>query len=197
MISRRRRIELAAALASAVMANLTRERIRKQYFKYLGLLYKEGNELEVFLALRRFPRRNGARIDLQLVSGQITQREAYRKIKRRCADVYARHLNEAEIADINLDSRAYRQLTRRMAFQVLKAFEGVDPDDKTAVCISMAKTWHQFVRELHQMYNLPTVRRLRNIIHPESLAELQVLDSDDFETIITPADLARLEKIVE
>ena len=194
MISKRKR-ELDKQYAKAVRG-ADPAATRHEWRRLLAIQYQEDGDMEIFKELRRKPRINGARRDQEYMRGTLTAKQTFRQIKSKCADAYVSRLNRYGIANIDMANPAYRAITRNMALQVVHAFDGVDPDDKAAVCIPMARTWNQFVRTLHAKYGLPTVKQIQQNIPPESDAEKTVLDSNDFETRMTPIQKARWEAAV-
>lgn len=196
MISRQRKRELDERYAKAIRG-ADRETTRHEWNKYLADLYKEDGDLQIFISLRRGPRINGARVDNMLMVGEIDRREAFVLIREKCADLYVKKLNQYGLADIDLGSGVYRSITREMALQVIHAFKGIDPTDKTVVCTNMAKTWHQFVKLLHNAYGLPSVRLIQGRTSPESDAEDSVLIADEFETKMTPGERSILESEID
>ncbi len=165
----------------------------RHWFKYLTALWKEDGDMYVFRELREVPRTNGADVDRQLMSGEITKRQAFNQIRVRCIDSYASRLKRFGIAEIDMASRPYLEIRREMGIQVVRAFEGIDPTDKTAVCTAMAKTWNNLVELLHAQYGLPTVKEMQVKLPATSDAEKLVLDSEDFETRMTSRERAKIE----
>lgn len=190
-----RRRELKQAYRQAVR-NADQRETENQWAIFLAAHWLEDGDLRIFADLRRRPRMNGARLDQELMAGTKTPRQVFHQIRDRCADRYALALNRYGIASIDITDATYRQMTRRMGLEVLQAFQGVDPADATAVCVAMAKTWHQFVRRLHAQHGLPTVRAMKRAMAAESDAEEGVVESDDFQTTLTPAEEAAWEAVV-
>ena len=183
-MTRERLWELQARYTAAVKGSTKKEELH-QWLRYLTFLWKEDEDPQIFLILRQPARSNGGRLAQQFAEGQKTLRELFHGIRKFCMDEYASSLNAYGIADIDTTSEPYRLLTKKIAFEVLQAFKGVDPADKTAMCVSMAMNWHHFVKLLHAEHGLPTVRELKDTVNYESDAEKTVLDRADFETKMT------------
>lgn len=190
-----RRRELKQIYRQAIR-NATPQETRRHWRLYLKALYLENDDYRIFAELRARARWNGAGIDRALLAGTLTPRQAFRQIRRDCADVYAEALNRFDLATIDIEGAAYLQLTREMALQVLQAFRDVDVQDDSAVCHAMAKTWHQFARALHAQHGLPSPRTMRRDTPSDSDAEEVVVESDDFETTMTPEERAAWEAAV-
>ena len=186
MITQKRKAELTQQYRRAVKG-ATKDETRHEWLVYLASLWKEDGDTTIFMDIRARARTNGAQVDIQFLRGMITPRQFFRQIRVRCADIYAADLTTYGLANIDQTTPAYRMLTREIALEVLEAFESVDINDPTAVCVAMASTWHRWVAQLHEAYGLPSPRELRGQkMHEESDAETAVLDSDDFQTKMTP-----------
>ncbi len=195
MITPERRTKLKSIYRRAVL-NTDQAKTQLRWFEYLAALWLEGGDLEIFFELRELPRQNAANLDRQFMSGEITERQIFNQIRRQCADLYATRLNKFGIAEIDITSSIYLQISREMAIQVIRAWQDIDPTDKTKVCIAMAKLWHNFVKLLHAQYGLPTVKEMRVRLTARSDAEEFVLDSEDFETRMTVRERARIEAVI-
>ncbi len=191
----KRQEELKRIYRKAVR-NADQRETEHQWALYLAALWLEDGDLRIFADLRRRPRMNGARLDQELMAGTKPPRQVFNQIRERCADRYALALNRYGLATIDIAAPIYRRMTRRMGLEVLQAFQGVDAADKPAVCVAMAKTWHQFVRRLHAQHGLPTVRAMKRAMVNESDAEKGVVESDDFQTKMTRAEEAAWEAVV-
>lgn len=172
------------------------------YNHYLATLHVELDDhgrpsFHIFLALRLKARNNAYRADMDLVSGNITRRVFAQRLRKYCIDLYARELNRHGLATIDTDTEEWIRLRRRMTTEVVKAIEGFDPDDKDALCVPMAKTWHRFVSVVHARYGLPTVREMRRHVGEESDIERTVVKTDDFETRMTPQERSDIEADIE
>ena len=190
-----RRRELRKIYSRAVRRATQQETI-VAWLEYLTAFYKEDGDLRIFSIIRTRARNNGGRLDEQLLRGEIEPREHFHKIRVRCADRYALDLNRCGLADIDITVAAYKRMTKNLAIEVLQALKGVNPDDKTAFCTAMAKTWNQLVRKLHNRYGLPSVQDLRAKVPPDSDAEEAVLDSGDFDTPMTQQERDDWEALV-
>lgn len=179
--------ELRKTYSRAVRYASQRETM-EAWLRYLAALYKEAGDLRFFSIIRVRPRSNGARLDEQLLRGEITPRQHFRGIRYRCADLYAKELNFYGVASIDITDQDYQDMTKNLAIEVLQALKGVDPDDKTEFCTAMAKTWNKLVRVLHGRYGLPDVQTLRAKVSPDSEAEEAVLDRNVFDTPMTPRE---------
>ncbi len=168
----------------------TPQKKRHAYRVLLSALFHDDGDLRIFHELRHRPRLNGARIDIEFMSRELTVKQAFLQIRSQCQDAYAERLNKYGIVEIDLESRRYRDITREMAYQVLQAFTGVvvDMEDKTEVCTRMARTWHQFVRALHAEYGLPGARKIQRGTSDESEAETNVIASNKFITQMTQSE---------
>lgn len=195
MITRERRKELASRYALGIKGQ-DRNGVRHQWFKHQTALFNEGDDHQIFIDLRSYPRKNGAKLDKQLLSKEITPKEFFYKLRTGCADVYASALNRYGLARIDITDPEYRKFTRDMALRTLQIFRNVDPDNETEVCIAMAKSWHLFVRRLHIKYGLPATSKFRDKMIPESDAEETVLAGDDFDIPITKRERDDWERIV-
>ena len=175
---------------------LAPEQRKRADLRELAELYKSEGDLRVFAALRKRPRRDGAKLDLMLLAREITPRDFFRRLRKECADEYALGLNNSGVVRVDIRSQEHKRMTRGLALLVLQAFKNVDPDDKSAVCVAMARTWHRFVKIIHRRYGLPTVQQLRAVTKPESIAEELVLESNYFEIPMTAEEKADWEQKV-
>ncbi len=197
MITRERKSELTQQYTRAVKGS-TKDETRHEWLIYLASLWKEDGDTRVFMDIRAPARTNGAEVDLQFMRGMITPRQFFLRLRAECADVYAADLTTYGLATIDQTTPAYQTLTREAALEVLEAFEGVDINNPTAVCLAMATTWHRLVAQLHELYGLPSPRELRGEkMHEESDAETAVLEIDDFQTKMTPGKRRGWEAKVE
>ncbi len=197
MTTQKRKSELAQEYRRAVKGS-TKDETRHEWLVYLAALWKEDGDTRVFMDIRARARTNGAQVDIQFMRGNITPRMFFLRLRLECADVYATDLTTYGLASIDQATPAYQTLTREAALEVLEAFESVDINDPTAVCVAMASTWHRLVAQIHELYGLPSPRELRGEkMHEESDAETAVLDSDDFQTKMTPGKRRGWEAKVE
>ncbi len=197
MTTQKRKSELAQEYRRAVKGS-TKDETRHEWLVYLASLWKEDGDTTIFMDIRAPARTNGAQVDLRFMQGKITPRQFFLRLRAECADVYATDLTTYGLASIDQTAPAYRALTREAALEVLEAFEDVDANDPTAVCVAMATTWHRLVAKVHEAYGLPSPRELRGQkMHEESDTETAVLDSDDFQTKMTPGKRRGWEAKVE
>ena len=128
-----------------------------------------------------------------MLNSRIDRRLYAKRLRKYCIDVYAKELTRYQLADIDTESLIWTRLARRMIIECVKEFDGVDPEDKDAVCTGMARTWNRFVQVVHRVYALPTVKEMRKHVREESDVEKVVMDSNDFETRMTPRERASIE----
>lgn len=188
----RRKRELDAEYKRAVM-NATQEETNRAWFRYLVAFWKEDGDPRIFIALRQQPRSNGSRADYQLMDGTKTPREAIANLTTYCVNLYASLLNEYDLATIDITSPEHLEMIHTLGPEVIKAFRGVDPTDKTVVCTAMAMTWHRFVTLIHAQHGFPLPSALRGAALSESDAEEEVLERDDFETRMTARERAAIK----
>jgi len=192
VISRRDKRKLDSRYVRAVRGQ-DRATRRRLYLQYLADVYKAGGDLEIFVALAQKPRMNGLKTDLGLLNGDLTVKQAFRRIRERTANLYVENLVQYGLAEIDIESHKYKRITRELALCYLQEFKGVDHTDRTAFCTSAAKTWHQVVRVLHNRYDLPDVRAIQEFRRGDSQAEDDVIQGDNFETSMTDQERADWE----
>ncbi len=164
----------------------TKAETQHHWLIYLASLWEEDGNTRIFMDIRVRARTRGAQLDIKFLSGEITLKEFFTQLRTQCEGAYATDLTRYGLAQIDQTTKAYRALTRGVALEVLEAFENVDINDKTAVCVVMARTWHRFVALIHGAYGLPSPKALRGRnLREESDAEISVLGYDDFETTMT------------
>ena len=193
----RRKRELDRRYQADVLG-VSQEEATHLFTKYLRILHAELDErgrsnFHIFLVVRKQSRDNGYRAADDLLNSRIDRRLYAKRLRKYCIDVYAKELNRFGLTDIDTDSAAWTDLARRMIIECVKEFDGVDPEDKDAVCIGMARTWNRFVQVVHREYNLPTVKEMRKHVREESDVEKVVMDSNDFETRMTSRERATIE----
>lgn len=176
---------------------LSQQETQHQWLQALVSLWEENGDQRIFFDIRQTARSNGGNLAQDFLEGRVTLRELFHDIRTTCMDEYASKLNAYGLARIDIREESYKELTRKIAFEVLQAFKGVDPKDKTAVCISMAMNWHHFVELLHAKYNLPTVNLLKETTGFESDAEETVLTRTDYETKVTAREHREWEAQVQ
>ncbi|KKM28193.1 hypothetical protein LCGC14_1567110 [marine sediment metagenome] len=191
-----RKRELDERYRAAVLGT-SQEEATHLFKKYMKTFHVELDErgrtnFHIFLAVRKRSRDSGARAADDLLNRRIDRRLYARRLRRFCIDVYAEELARYELADIDIESTEWNDLARRMIIECVKEFEGVDSTDKSVVCVAMARTWHRFVQVVHRRYNLPAVSEMRKHVKEESDEEKVVIDSNDFETRMTPRERAAL-----
>ncbi len=196
---RKRRLQV---LYKRAVLGTSQEEATELYNKYLSVLHLELDErgrksFHIFLAIRIKARNNAFRADMDLVSGNINRKVFARRLRKYCIDLYAKELNRFGLATIDTSTEEWARLRRRMTVEVIKAIEGFDPDDKDALCVPMAKTWHRFVTVVHLRYNLPTVREMRKHIGEESDIERTIVEAEDFETRMTSQERESIEADIE
>ena len=184
-----RKRELDEQYQIAVLGS-SQEEATHLYRKYLKTLHDEKDvrdreSFHIFLSVRKHSRDNGYRAADDLLNGRIDRRLYARRVKKYCADVYAKDLTRYGLADIDIESEDWVKLVQRMVIECVKEFEGIDPNDKSVVCIAMARTWHRFVQVVHLKYDLPSVLEMRKHVRETSKDEKTVMDSNDFETRMT------------
>lgn len=168
------------------------------YNKYLKIFHDERDERNrssyyIFLAIRKQSRDNGYRADDDLINSRIDKRLYAHRLKKYCADVYAKQLNRYELADIDIESAKWSRLIRGVTVECIKAFDGIDPDDKDAVCIAMARTWNRFIQIVHKNYRLPSVLEMKKHLRGETEIERNIIDVNNFETQLTRRERLSLE----
>ncbi len=179
----------------------TEEQRRELWLKYLRDLFVEDDDLRIFLDARNIARLNGFTLatkylERERIAPESFVREFFFGIQSVCVDVYVGQLNRAGVVVIDTSEERFLTLRHEIAFEVLQVHDSVDSDDKTEVCVAMAKVWHRFVELLHAAYRLPTVEQLKPWVRYESEAEQTALDLDDYETPITPRQRLRWERLI-
>jgi hypothetical protein len=167
-----------------------------EWRRFLAALYLEGGDLRIFQELRARARGNGARLDQEYLDDTITKQQLVRGLKVRCAERYAQSLNRYGLAEIDIETPAFRQIIRTLGPEVLETFDSVDPESEHEACRAMAKTWHRLVQLVHAEYGLPRPRALRARLGIESDAERDILEEDDFEARMSPAKRAAWEAVI-
>ncbi len=191
-----RKKELDVQYAKAVLGK-SQEDTRYEWLKYLTVLYYEEGGYQVFLEIRSVARSNGAALAIQYRKGFKTAKQFYSGIQQDCANVYTSALNSHGITDIDMSGAVYKAITEDTALEALKAFDGVDSEDKTAICEAMAIIWHRFVERLHTEFKLPSVVNMKGTTRWDSDIEKIVLDRNDFETKMTVDEKTEWENIID
>ncbi len=180
----KRRRQLERQYVAAIQGKTRQER-QHEWRRYLTLRFKEGGNQQILMDLRQKPRVVGMALCRQLAREKITRRQYFNRTQARCADLYASYLDTYGLAEIDLDSRRYRDLAENVVLEGLHALWDIDSYDKTVFCRATSKMWHRFVETLHAEYGLPSVAGMRYLLREESKAEQFTLRGGDFETRMT------------